>query len=195
MSHYFHEEKLEDVHPIEVIYKQKRYEFFSAKGMFSKDRLDTGTRELLDSCQVPDKGAVLDLGCGIGVVGILLKSLHADLEVTQSDVTSRAVSLTRMNAKKHKVETTIVLTSVYEKLRDTKFDTILVNPPRAAGKKLIGEMISGALDHLNPQGSLQLVAMSNKGGKSYQAMMQEAFGNVEVIGRGSGFKVYKSVLA
>jgi len=136
--------------------------------------------------------SVLDLGCGIGAVGIFVKTWLPNLEVVQSDVTEKAVLLTKKNARKSRVETIVVQSDCYDNLKGEVFDAILVNPPRAAGKAVIEKMIREAPSHLNKNGSLQLVALTNKGGKSYEKMMKEAFGNVETIARGSGFKVYKS---
>lgn len=167
--------------------------FTSGNGMFSKDELDHGTRILITYMELPASGSVLDLGCGIGIVGIIVKRTNAALDVVQSDVTFKAVSLTRKNAQSFGIDTEVVKSNVYAKFEDRTFDVILLNPPRAAGKDVIRKMIAEAPEHLNTGGSLQLVAMGNKGGASYQKMMQEAFGNAEIIGRGSGFKLYKSV--
>jgi 16S rRNA (guanine1207-N2)-methyltransferase len=193
MAHYSDETERKEF-SILVRWKGESLPFLSSKGVFSKDGLDTGTAVLLESMQLPASGTVLDLGCGIGVVGILTKRMRPDLAVTQSDVTEKAVSLTRENARAHGVASRVVRSDCYEAFLGERFNTILLNPPRAAGKDVIRRMIADAPQHLVPGGSLQLVAMTNKGGKSYEAMLSLAFGNVEKIGRGSGFSVYRSVL-
>jgi 16S rRNA (guanine1207-N2)-methyltransferase len=192
MTHYFHNRELETF-PITVTARGKQYELLSAKGMFSKDDLDTGTRVLLEHMQIPSEARVLDLGCGIGVVGIFVKLWNPQTTVVQSDITENAITLATLNAARVGVKTTAILSNVYESLQTQQFDVILTNPPRAAGKKVIRDMIYGAVELLSVGGTLQLVAMTNKGGKSYEAMMQEAFGNVNKIGRGSGFSVYRSM--
>ena len=73
-----------------------------------------------------------------------------------------------------------------------KFDTILLNPPQSAGKKLCFQMIEKSKEHLNKEGLLQLVARPRKGGKTLAGKMKEVFGNVEVIAKGAGFSVYAS---
>ena len=75
-----------------------------------------------------------------------------------------------------------------------KFDVILLNPPQTAGKKICFRMIEESKEHLNKGGSLQLVARHQKGGRSLQAKMEEVFGNVKVIARGSGYRIYYSEL-
>jgi 16S rRNA G1207 methylase RsmC len=161
--------------------------------MFSKDGVDRGTTVLLENMHLPASGRVLDLGCGYGIVGLIVGTLAPHLELVQTDVTQKAVTLARENAKRAKIETKVIKSDCYDALAGEIFDCILVNPPRAAGKDVIRRMIAEAPAHLTKGGSLQLVALTQKGGKSYETMMHEAFGNVEKIGRGTGFSVYKSV--
>jgi 16S rRNA G1207 methylase RsmC len=195
MSHYFTDDELGETHDVSVAWLGKTLTFLSASGVFSKDRLDTGTRLLIEESDVPANSRVLDLGCGIGVVGILLKLRDESLSVTQSDVTDKAVMLSKVNSKRLRARTRVLKSDLYEAFADERFDVILCNPPRAAGKAVIARMITGAREQLVFGGSLQIVAMTNKGGESYAKMMNATFGNVHTIARGSGYKVYKSVSA
>ena len=95
--------------------------------------------------------------------------------------------------KKYNLEISILLGDGYETVKDKKFDVILLNPPQHAGKDLCFRLIEQAKDHLTGKGSLQIVARHQKGGKPLKRKMGEVFGNVEVIGRGSGYQVYKAV--
>jgi 16S rRNA (guanine1207-N2)-methyltransferase len=54
------------------------FEFMTASSVFSKKRVDTGTRLLIESMALPSSGRILDLGCGYGAVGIAQPTLtHA----------------------------------------------------------------------------------------------------------------------
>ena len=55
---------------IKIKVKDIQYEIYSGSGIFSKDRLDIGTKILIENCIIKDNWSVLDLGCGIGVIGI-----------------------------------------------------------------------------------------------------------------------------
>jgi 16S rRNA (guanine1207-N2)-methyltransferase len=191
-AHYFTDEKAGKPYLIKAHVRGEDVEFYSAPGLFSKERLDNGTKLLLESAQLPAQGSVLDLGCGSGSIGVLIKKWHPNLLVTQSDVTEKALAVTEQNAAHFGVHTRVVRSDCYDAFPGEQFSTILVNPPRAAGKDIIFRMIQEAPPHITSGGTLQLVAMTNKGGSSYEKMMQQSFGNVEVIGRGGGFKVYKS---
>lgn len=73
------------------------------------------------------------------------------------------------------------------------FDDIVTNPPIAAGKKLLTQLIAEAYDHLNPKGALWLVAYHNKGGSTLKEIMKNRFGNAEDMEKSGGIRVYKSV--
>jgi len=51
------------------------FEFLTASGVFSRQRVDLGTRLLVESMVLPENGCVLDVGCGYGVVGIVAAAL------------------------------------------------------------------------------------------------------------------------
>ena len=109
-----------------------------------------------------------------------------------SDVNERALRLTRMNKKQLGVNVYVKKSNLFEKL--DMFDCILTNPPYVAGRKTIYALIEQAKDHLNPGGSLQLVARHQKGGKMLEKKMKEVFGNVDVLGKKAGFRVYRSTI-
>ncbi len=77
--------------------------FISDNGVFSKETLDYGSRALLETITKLDiTGKVLDMGCGIGVIGILLKKYKSDIDLTLIDVNERAVELTKINSQNYK---------------------------------------------------------------------------------------------
>lgn len=167
------------------------FDFETVSGLFSLSRLDKGTEVLLKYAQIPQEGSLLDLGCGWGPVAVYAKKINPHLEVTATDVNFRAVEQTLSNAKKNNVQIKVYASDGYKKV-DSKFDIILFNPPQTAGKKLCMDMIADAKKFLNKGGSLQIVARTQKGGKSFAKHMEEVFGNVQIIGRGAGYSIYKS---
>ena len=167
------------------------FEFETSSGVFSHKRVDSGTRLLVESMTLPERGRVLDLGCGIGVVGIVVARLNQVLEVWMTDVNSRAVSLAESNTKRNSVKATVRQGSLYEPVGGVKFDLIITNPPMSAGiDAVVKPMIEGALKHLVANGVFQLVVQSNKGGRTLSGIIDEIFGNIEVTSRGGGFRVF-----
>jgi 16S rRNA G1207 methylase RsmC len=143
---------------------------------------------------LPDGGRVLDVGCGYGVVGVVVGRLAPGLEVWMTDVNERAVSLARLNIDRNGVEAEVRQGDLYGPVRGMRFGAVLSNPPISAGlRRVVGALVNGAVDHLEAKGSLQVVVQSNKGGRTLASMMEDAFGEVEVLARGGGYRVLMSV--
>ncbi|UCD97268.1 MAG: methyltransferase, partial [Candidatus Bathyarchaeota archaeon] len=57
------------------------FQFLTASSVFSKRRVDPGTRLLIEAMELPERGTLLDLGCGYGAVGIVAATLNPNLKV------------------------------------------------------------------------------------------------------------------
>ena len=77
----------------------KSFEFLTASSVFSKRRIDPGTRLLIESMVLPKTGCILDIGCGYGAVGIVAAALNPKLSVIMTDVNTRAVRLTKRESR------------------------------------------------------------------------------------------------
>ncbi len=191
MTQYFEDSKDIAFFPKEI---KNSYglQVFTAAGVFSPKRVDKGTEILIDSAIIPKEGMVLDLGCGYGIVGLVIAHENPHLVVVMSDVNPRCVKLARMNVKKNNLTNARVVVSDGFANVPEVFDTIVQNPPQAAGKDVCLGMIRGSFDHLKTGGSLQIVGRHNVGGRSLEKMMKEIFKNVEVREKKSGYWVYVS---
>lgn len=176
---------------IKATLRGKKYSFVTSTGVFSAKRIDTGTRVLVENMILPEEGRLLDMGCGIGVIGIVAAQENPSLEVHLTDVNERAFKLTRENMYKNKVTNCHVYHgNLYEPLGELSFDSIISNPPISAGmKKIVFPLVEGAYTRLNSGGTLQLVIQSNKGGKMLAKKLDEVFGSHDVLARKSGFRV------
>jgi 16S rRNA G1207 methylase RsmC len=142
---------------------------------------------------LPESGNVLDLGCGYGAVGIVAAASYPLVHVYMVDVNARAMWLARENARRNRVDNVVLRGGfLYEPLKDMEFDAILSNPPVSAGLKVVLPIIEQAPEHLANGGSLQMVVRSKIGGKRLSGVMEEAFGQVEVLARQSGYRVLLS---
>jgi 16S rRNA (guanine1207-N2)-methyltransferase len=168
-------------------------EFLTASGVFSHRRIDAGTRLLVESMSLPERGAVLDLGCGYGVIGITAAKLNPSLRVWMTDVNERAVLLAEENVRRNHAENARVLRGfLYEALKGILFDTILTNPPVSAGLKVLEPLVEGSLSHLRPEGDLQMVVRTNKGGRQAERLLERYYGGFEVISRKGGYRVLRA---
>ncbi len=194
MPHYYSEKQDSKLNlkQIRIIVKNLDFELYSASGVFSKEKLDKGTEILIKNSIIKQEGEVLDLGCGIGVVGISVKLLYPNTNVLMSDINERAVMLSKKNIEKLKLENIDAIKSdIFSDIKK-EFDAILVNPPQTAGKEVCFKIIEESLNHLKKRGLLQLVARHKKGGVSLKEKMLSVFGNVKETAKESGFRVYVS---
>jgi len=163
----------------------------SDRGVFSKESLDDGTRLLLETIAKAHLGRkILDLGCGIGSLGLLLAHFDPNRQLTLADVNLRALELCRRNAERLGVgeRCEILESDVYANITST-YDTIVTNPPIRAGKKVTYAMYAGALSHLSEGGRLILVIRKKQGAESCQEYLESLFTSVERIAAKKGYRV------
>ena len=161
--------------------------FISDNGVFSKETLDYGSRALLETITKLDiTGKVLDMGCGIGVIGILLKKYKSDIDLTLIDVNERAVELTKINSQNYKQDNKVVLSDGFTAL-DDKFDCIVSNPPIRIGKEKLYSLFAQAYEHLNENGMMYLVIRKQQGAKSAMAYLAELGLKAELLNKDKGY--------
>ena len=196
MSHYFVNDDKVVSKPRDIVYSINGVDFTfkSDNGIFSKNELDKGSELLIKTLLPINLGnRLLDLGCGLGVIGLTLAYFHPGLNVCLSDVNTRALSLCSANADALKLSqrVTILQSDIYTKV-EGKFDSIVSNPPIRAGKKVTYEIYKGALSHLIDGGSLYIVIRKQQGALSVKSYLEELFGNVTVLARKKGYFILKA---
>ena len=164
--------------------------FYTDNGVFSKDGLDFGSRLLLENIPLTEIGeSLLDVGCGYGVFGIILNKILG-VKVTMCDVNRRALHLAEKNIKENKCsDCSVIESSCYQNI-NSKYSTIITNPPIRAGKKVVYEILEGAKDYLLPGGRLFFVVRKEQGAKSIISDMQKIY-NVEEKKKKKGFFIIK----
>lgn len=173
---------------IEFYFNDKKYNLYSDNGVFSKDKFDYGTRLLLDSIDISKlSGNVLDLGCGIGVVGIILGTINKNINIDMIDINERAISLVRDNLTLNKVKANVFVSDVYSNV-NKKYDYIITNPPIRAGKEVVRKFLLGGYDYLNDNGILYFVMRKDHGVKSMIKELENKY-NVTIINKDKGFFV------
>ena len=173
---------------IEFYFNDKKYNLYSDNGVFSKDKFDYGTRLLLDSIDISKlSGNVLDLGCGIGVVGIILGTINKNINIDMVDINERAISLVRDNLTLNKVKANAFSSDVYSNV-NKKYDYIITNPPIRAGKEVVRKFLFGGYDYLNDNGMLYFVMRKDHGVKSMIKELESKY-NVTIVNKDKGFYI------
>ncbi len=194
MGQYFDNEKLKsELNIFKTRILNNEYSFYTDNGVFSKNKLDFGTRTLLESIDINEiHGKVLDVGCGYGVIDIILsKLINASFEGI--DVNLRALHLASMNVKLNNVSNVKFYESnVYENV-NSKYNFIITNPPIRAGKQVVYDIVMNARFHLEENGVLYIVIRKEQGAKSMLRDLQNYY-KTEVINKNKGFFVIKCIL-
>ena len=190
MSQYFDNDKSikSEKKNIRFYFKDREYNLISDNGVFSKDKFDYGTRVLLENIDI-DKlnGNVLDLGCGIGVVGIILATINHDIDIDMVDINERAISLAKENLMLNNINNNVFVSDVYENVK-CKYNYIITNPPIRAGKEVVRRFLIGSFDYLTEKGVLYFVMRKDHGVKSMIKELENIF-DIKVIKKDKGFYV------
>ena len=194
MSQYFDNDKniKSKKRNIKFYFKNREYNIVSDNGVFSKDRFDYGTRVLLESIDIEKlSGKVLDLGCGIGVVGLILGSINKNIGIDMVDINERAINLTKENLILNGINNNVFISDVYENVK-CKYKYIITNPPIRAGKDVIRKFLIGSYDYLEKEGILYFVMRKDHGVKSIMKELENIF-DVEVINKDKGFYIVRCI--
>ena len=177
-------------------YFGKELKFKSNLGVFSKERVDFGTNVLINS--IPDlswANSLLDVGCGVGIIGLCLRSKYRQLNIELVDVNTRALKLAAENAKMNGLDedgkVVIKESNLYENVSES-FDLIVSNPPIRAGKDVVHGVVKGGYEHLNKGGKIYIVIQKKQGAPSMESKMNEVFGNVKTIEKKNGYYIFES---
>jgi 16S rRNA (guanine1207-N2)-methyltransferase len=171
-------------------YQDYVFTFNSDLGVFSKDKIDEGSKLLLETYfKYGEKDKkILDVGCGIGFLGIgLSRVMNADVDMI--DINNRAIHLTEMNIKENNIKAKVWISNIYEKV-ENKYDCIITNPPIRAGKRVYLTILNDAFNYLNDDGELWFVMRTNHGVKTVIKNLSEKY-NVDILDKSCGFYVVK----
>jgi methylase of polypeptide subunit release factors len=129
-----------------------KFEYHIGDGIYTFDLIDKDVRrpgqwslvtmQLARQCLAQvyqsrgDKLSVLDMGCGCGVVGLLMSNLPGDMikRIVFSDVFSKALECTRVNYEKYYTRQMKIIPeykqgSLFNVCEDEEFDVVAFNPP------------------------------------------------------------------
>ncbi|MBQ6284726.1 MAG: class I SAM-dependent methyltransferase [Bacilli bacterium] len=193
MSHYFENDVNLKSNIRELSYKHDSsfFTFLSDNGVFSKKNIDYGSYLLLETYLKENitNVKVLDVGCGYGFLGIVISVLTSSY-VDMVDVNKRAVHLTKRNIKKYdKFNGSAFVSDAYTEVKD-KYNVIITNPPIRVGKEKLLEILEGAFDHLEKDGTLYFVIRKDQGALSIKKTLEQKR-NVEIINKDKGYFIIK----
>jgi 23S rRNA (guanine1835-N2)-methyltransferase len=162
--------------------------------VFSRDRLDGGSRLLLEQLPaLPSGGALLDLACGNGVLGLAAFQLGLAATVTFADESAMAMASAQNNASRlfPKASFGYHQGDGLANYEGAAADVIVCNPPfhlnhavdEYAGRRLLDQCAR----HVQRDGRLCLVANRHL---DYMPVLKRHFSRVDTLARDRRFVVW-----
>jgi 16S rRNA (guanine1207-N2)-methyltransferase len=156
--------------PTDVYYKKRidynsragHFAFDVAHTLFSTYEVDEGSDLFLRTIEPGDPRLILDIGCGAGIIGIVLARMFPHAQAILADRDLLAVRYARHNAALNQTPNIIVVGSVgLEQVPPGPYDLVVSNIPAKIGEEAIEqEFILGPLSVLRPGGDYWFVVVS-----------------------------------
>jgi protein-L-isoaspartate O-methyltransferase len=146
-------------------FKGRDLGFRLSHALFSSFDIDEGTRLLLKSLaqQVPLSGleSVLDIGCGVGVIGACVATQAEKARIVMQDRDALAVAFTRGNCRANGLENVSAdCCLAFRGLGALVFDLVTSNLPAKAGAPVLESFLRNAAGSLSPRGIAAIVIVA-----------------------------------
>lgn len=195
MGHYFMNDDTlgNDIRVFDISIFDKKYVFYTNSGVFAKSKFDYGTRLLLNNLVINKScGKILDLGCGYGVVGVILGDKYKKFDIDMVDINDRAVKLSKKNLSCNGVSNAKAFVSDVFSNVSFVYDYIVTNPPIKAGKEVVKKFLLGSYNYLCNDGELWFVMRKDHGVKSMIELLNDIY-ITKIIDKDKGFYIVKAI--
>lgn len=181
--------------PFDCQVKKQGYQFRSLTvdalpGVFSRNKLDIGSQVLLPHLEMISGGTIADVGCGNGLLSLVIKQQCPTARLIACDDSMLAIRSTADNASNNQLDIEVVHSNALDNVNEP-LDWVVCNPPYHDGHKeltnIAATMFRHASEKLNAGGQLLVVANRHL---PYEKMLQRLFPKVKILSRDSKFNVY-----
>ncbi len=162
-------------------------EFYSVPGVFSHHRIDEGALALIDTVEVKENDIIVDMGSGIGTVGVSLAKYYSPKKTIFVDSNVRALDCARKNVEINEISNCEFYLSD-DGLKKNKATLFVGNPPYFSNYRIADLFIDNAYENLKKGGRAYIVA---KNIKHIHRAMLKVFDNATITSR-RGYSVIMS---
>ncbi len=177
---------------LEIILEGVPTTLLGRPGVFAWDRLDDGTAALVQAMEVHPGEAVLDLGCGTGLLA--LAAVRRGGRVTALDADLRAVESARRTLAANGASAEVLLSDCAQAVLERRFDVVLCNPPFHQGVgveyDVARQMVRDAAALLRPGGRFYLVSNAFI---RYEREMAGRFAGIEEVFNDRRYRVLRAL--
>lgn len=192
-------ERVISANPYPVCYRLEntQYQICNHANVFSRDSLDIGTRFLLAHLpQLPEAENIADLGCGNGVVGLMLAEKHPAATVHFVDESFMAVASAQQNFTQAFATQRQARFSVSDGLTEfanDSMDLIVCNPPfhqqQTVGDQIAMSMFKHAKRVLRKNGEFWVIGNRHL---DYPQTLKKLFAKVTLVASNPKFVIIKA---
>ncbi|MBE2222822.1 MAG: methyltransferase, partial [Anaerolineae bacterium] len=145
-------------------FMRQELQFNLSQSLFSSADVDIGSRFLLrtiaQNMEIAELGSVLDIGCGVGVLGLSLKKINPNIQLVAQDRDALAATFTAQNAVLNELDSVLAQGGLaFDGIGEQQFDLIVSNLPGKAGHAVLQDMLHRMPAHLSETGLAAVVVV------------------------------------
>lgn len=184
--------------PVRYVLENNDLQISNHANVFSRESLDIGTRFLLQHLpDNPDYRQCIDLGCGNGVVGIMMAKQHLARSICFIDESFMAIASARENFESAFLgsrQAKFIVGDGLSAFSGPEIDCIVCNPPfhqqHTMGEHISWQMFKQSWQELRKGGELRVIGNRHL---PYRQRLQKLFGNCEQVAGNAKFLIYKAI--
>lgn len=187
--------KIKSPYPKKVKIEFFKNDFLHHSNIFSRNKLDMGTRFFLDHIPSINAKTILDLGCANGIIGIKAKLKNTEAKILFADESFMALKSAKSNYEtEFDDKAQYIWTNCYENQEDNSLDLVLCNPPfhqnNIIGDFIAHQMFNDAKKALKLKAKIRVIGNLHLG---YHKKLKKIFGNYAIIARNEKFMIVDAV--
>ncbi|MCA9961069.1 MAG: methyltransferase [Anaerolineales bacterium] len=179
---------------VQFRFSRQELRFDLSQSLFSSFDIDAGSRLLLKTVatqlDMASFGSALDVGCGVGVLGLSVKKVNPQIELVLQDRDALAVAFAARNARLNKLRDVVVQGGLaFQAVAGRRFDLILCNLPGKAGEPVLASLLAQMPLHLTAAGIAAVVVVKPLAEMVAGALQQQG-SEVTYREMGQGYAVF-----